>query len=526
MQNIDEKVIERFDGARFEDVRAQIKVTIEQAREYNATQSERTFDIATHLDIITQLATERLDNLVGRALSGDILIDPTKLDGLSSNERSHLERLSHIIFEVLSHALDLSKSIYVEQIISTLSQSEHDDVLLTLLAKWQNKLNAKTTEEIYQQLEKKLDTTTRAELVITLGVPGAYSGGNTNSISSIEPQNQFDLIVRAGLEQFAGCPPGDDKIVYVQSANAIWVGCVAIDEIIQSNQAVFDYKHLTEALRCAWETYHKHSGASIVLNTRCTTMTPDKSADIGHFESFVLSPDPSIRGQFNLFHKNSQGVGTYSQEYRDPSVVMVIAAANDAGFGVVNYHPVPSRYNQNSLSCGPSAVAETLDYLLGLDASRDRFDYFLKKPDEPNRQRRFNDRSRIFTEANAQTLLQREDVMRLAQLFLIAENLKNQWMQFVVAADPELFKCYIRDCDDQHIVFPVPSILLRKYSEVAYPSEEARKVARLLVAKKDYDLSPSLLFGNIVTSDRKIWFYVFILCGRYCGEYRFQCACW
>lgn len=463
MQNTHEKVIERFDKSHFGVVRDQIKTIIDRARLYNDSVSNRHFDIQHHRDLITQLVTERLENIVMRALDGDSPIDPTKLGGLEPDDVERLMRFSGDIHDLLSEQnFELSCAARVEQIKEVLEQ----DVFI-LLAKWQNWLNAQAIDEKYIILEENLDNTTHAELVITIGDSGAYSGGNTHSIDTIEPQNQFDLIVRAGLERFAGCPSGTDKLVYVESAHAIWVGCVAINEVMidGAQESELDFRLLTETLKRAALMYQDHPRANIVLNTRCTHVSSDGTAGMGHFESFVLSPSQTNRRRFNLIHKNSQGCGEFSAQCLDPSAVMVIEAAKEAGFGKVNYLPTQSRYNQNPFSCGPSAVAETMDYLLGLDKQDD---HFLGKPDEQNSQRKCDDQSPHFKEVDTLEPLDREDFMRLVQLFSMTDNLGNNWMHYLMAADPELFKCYIRASDDHSIMFPVPSSRLQDYADVAY----------------------------------------------------------
>ncbi len=97
MQHIDEKVIERFPESDFEPVRAQIKKTIACARDYN----NRPFDVSTDRHVVAQLATERLENIIARAVAGDLLIEPATFEGLDLEEKKHWATLSDLIGEVI-----------------------------------------------------------------------------------------------------------------------------------------------------------------------------------------------------------------------------------------------------------------------------------------------------------------------------------------------------------------------------------------------------------------------------------------
>lgn len=333
----------------------------------------------------------------------------------------------------------------------------------------ENNDNASTNE--YNSAPISIGDPSRLELVIKLKEKGAYEGANGLGIiayNKIEVDNHFDNIVRGVLNTVSPTSPSQDRCIYHPELQKIWLGCATVVEKIMDGDCSL-YRQsadLKSLLDQAYQLSRQYPEAAVVFNTLLIheVKGEEERPTLGHYETFILKPDS--RG-YALCHRDSL-MADNLQEYRNhllPEIQRFVTAAGFVITRAIFEHP---RYDQNGLSCGPSAVAEAIDFLLFGD--QDAYDGFLKQRDLGHK-RRFNaiNPRTAYVDVNGNALT-REEFMRLSLHYFLVVQQDNHLLQDTINRHPKQFICYLRKCDDPNTTYPVPSYLLEQYARDAYPS--------------------------------------------------------
>lgn len=363
------------------------------------------------------------------------------------------------------------------------------------------------TEKEYSDFLSRLEHATSLELIVPMGESGAYAGGNCSSENTqiIEPDNQLDWIIRATLNVME--QSSDNKrIVYHESSGAIWLGCVNIVETVSSDHSHYDTEQLKAMLNAAKELVQ--SGRTMIFNVRFTICSEDKSPTMAHYETFFIRFDEEKKCA--VYHRDSRFTLSEAADSCEDSLSKeVVKALRETGFTVLSHQREIARYNQNALSCGPSAVGEVMDFLIQKDSC---YDGFLDALDGRGKQRCYDATSLVFKDAEGKPLT-REVFMRLVQYYFVAREF--QYADILLSLKMSVFNCFLREPpksdseskseSESGYYYPIPHGLLEEYARAAYPRlfNQSFSVERFSVSTSSAQREHRSLAGNISQTGMK-----------------------
>lgn len=298
-------------------------------------------------------------------------------------------------------ALKATDLLYYRIIDTLFDRLSEEDALTFALESYQAQLIGDERE-----LKRNIADFNNARSAVLTVTVDAYAGQHGRAAESLNQftdeilkDNLVDNIVIQALKQTSGNEGlGNSKMLHVDSANALWLGCITMcpglegpfmkkekAEVLAKakrdpnfREYQFYEEGLNDSLKKAMK--HRKPGESIVFNT-ATKQAPGKGGS-GHYEFYELRPINENPPQFILLNSNPGNPEDKNSPYipggnapRDTLDLVHRIATNvinthyNRKNGISNIIRHCLDHQSEQLGCGPAAVSSMLRRLLGTPGS-------------------------------------------------------------------------------------------------------------------------------------------------------------